>query len=403
MRRIIFDEAQEFITPHPERKATFHDFSVVASRLGLQRIWCSGSQPPHLRPTFCKNVFLNCKSLDIRAPTIRPELSYQVLPIDTDALGISTFTALTRLVHHLRHQLADRERMLVFFKDNSLAEKFSERTNCAVYHSRLPIAGNTKDYNLFRWDSGDTRVLAATTAVAQGIHRDYVKHVVFFEGAYGAISFYQGAGRAGRKGEPSFVFILHDSRAIHCVSHGWKSVKDSRCDSAFQAFTNNRIFCRTEMLSSIMDGDKLAKKCNDIPDANPCDLCAPNSDVARFARQAITMPIPPLPPTPAPSDIRTPASSTGPPVAPSVASRNSDDEMFEPLEITSSVGRRLDDIASEAISKVSFLLKQYDASANADFAGQGTKPHHYPRRSIFSIFLVIRRSESRRQRLPSCS
>ena len=78
---------------------------------------------------------------------------------------------------------------MVFFKNNSLAETFTEKTHCAVYHSKLPISGNTKDYNLFGWDSGNTKVLMATTAVVQGIHQGYIKHVIFFEGAYGTILF----------------------------------------------------------------------------------------------------------------------------------------------------------------------------------------------------------------------
>ena len=77
---IIFDEGHEFNTPHPEWEASFHGFAIIASCLGIQQIWASGSQPPHLQPTLCMNVFLDKKSLEIRASTIHPELSYQVLP-----------------------------------------------------------------------------------------------------------------------------------------------------------------------------------------------------------------------------------------------------------------------------------------------------------------------------------
>lgn len=291
---------------------------------------------------FCKNVFLDKKSLEIRASTVRPELSYQVLPIDTSSLGVSSFTALIRLVAHLKKTLAERDRIMVFFKNNSLAETFAEKTHCAVYHSKLPISGNTKDYNLFRWDSGDTKVLAATTAVAQGIHRGYVKHVIFFEGAYGAISFYQGAGRAGRQGEPSFVFIVYDTRVVQCVRDGWKSVKDTSCDSAFVALSKNFTFCRTEMLSSIMDGDKLSKKCTSIPGCNLCDVCDPDSEMALLARYAIKTPPPP------PTALKV----VTPPSLPITVSGESEDGMFEFMEITSSVARELDSIANTELKKV---------------------------------------------------
>lgn len=100
------------------------------------------------------------------------------------------------------------------------------------------------------------------------------------------------------------------------------------------------------MLSSIMDGDKLAKKCN----LNLCNICVHNSDMAVFARQAIETPILPPPSPPLSSGITTPTSSVATPsVVPCITQGDSDDATFEPLEITSSVGRQLDHIATKGI------------------------------------------------------
>jgi superfamily II DNA helicase RecQ len=72
---------------------------------------------------------------------------------------------------------------------------------------------NTKDYNLWLWDSGQMKVMAATTALLQETDRPSVKYVIFTNMPYGEICYHQGRGRGGRAGEFAYVFVIFDGKA----------------------------------------------------------------------------------------------------------------------------------------------------------------------------------------------
>jgi len=48
-----------------------------------------------------------------------------------------------------------------------------------------------KAYNLDLWNSGEQPVIAATTAIAFGIHCEHIKFVIFHIGTFGLIPFIQ--------------------------------------------------------------------------------------------------------------------------------------------------------------------------------------------------------------------
>jgi superfamily II DNA helicase RecQ len=85
---------------------------------------------------------------------------------------------------------------------------------------------NTKGYNLWLWDSGQTKVIAATTALLQGTDRPRIKYVVFCDFPYGEISYHQGRGRGGRAGEPAYVFVLFAQKTVFIHGYGKSSSKD---------------------------------------------------------------------------------------------------------------------------------------------------------------------------------
>jgi hypothetical protein len=113
------------------------------------------------------------------------------------------------LVHALVTTLGGEEKIITFFKDHGTAELFAKDMRCPVYHSQLPpIGNNTKGHNLWLWDSGQSNLISATTALIQGIDWPNVKYIVFHEGMYGLISYHQGSGCAGRTGSPASVFVV---------------------------------------------------------------------------------------------------------------------------------------------------------------------------------------------------
>lgn len=76
------------------------------------------------------------------------------------------------------------------------------------------------------WESGETKIIAATTALIQGYDRNGIRFVLFHDGAYGAIMWVQGSGRGGRDGIHSYVFtIVREEPNILLPWHGL-TVKD---------------------------------------------------------------------------------------------------------------------------------------------------------------------------------
>jgi superfamily II DNA helicase RecQ len=209
VRRAISDEAHEYTFPHPEREATFQQFAALCATLKLQRLHISASIPPSTLKRFFQTAYIPPNTRVVRASTDRPNLGYHFLPVHPTKSKVSVFEATKRLVHALATTLGGEEKIITFFKDHSTAELFSKDMRCPVYHSQLATIGNnTKGYNLWLWDSGQSNLISATTALIQGIDRPNVKYVVFHEGTYGLISYHQGGGRAGRTGSPASVFVV---------------------------------------------------------------------------------------------------------------------------------------------------------------------------------------------------
>jgi superfamily II DNA helicase RecQ len=183
----------------------------------MQLIFVTASDPPVTHKLFCRNAHISYNTRVIRSSTDRPELGYHFLPIDTRKTGMTVLQGTTRLVAKLKATLEPHERIIVFFKGHRGAEAFATDNKCAVYHSQLPPAGNNKAFNLNLWDTGKTQVMAATTALMQGLDRPSVRHVVFHDSAYGLVLYHQGGGRAGRDGTFSYVFVVFDSSGQVCL------------------------------------------------------------------------------------------------------------------------------------------------------------------------------------------
>lgn len=221
---------------------------------------------------------------EVRSSTNRPEIGMHVVRLQP----IAARQSLGHLVAALSKRLAAEERILVFCGSQGDAEVFALQAKCSVYHSDLWMAGNTRECNLNRWDSGQTKVMACTTAFAQGMDRPHVRYVVIFKPSYGLIINNQMLGRAGRDGKESHVFFLTDrskkaSRGPsndQCMGELDDLVHGTRC----RRFTN--MLC--------MDGEFLAVRCMDDPRGVYCDVCDPNSVMQRLAIEAIQNPLRPL-------------------------------------------------------------------------------------------------------------
>ena len=304
---LFVDEVQDAVTPHPDRVLTWDKFFAIAVSSHLQRVFLTGTFPPHLTDKFLRVTISNQDTLMIRATTDRPELGYHVVNINWKTSIIRNAMALVRM---LETELEGKDRIIIFFQNHDTCEQFAHRYGCAKYHSKLPMFGDDcKDSNLHRWDVGETKVLVATTAAAVGVDRPYVKFTVVVEGTYGLLTFAQEVGRGGRRGEPSYAIVLRNERAhkVHAFK-GLTDPKDVSCIAAFEGYLNNASNCRRHLLLKCLDGSDLCDQrrrrltCDQVPGSNPCDMCQPRSRIALLIKSSVTeahtdTTLPPITPT----------------------------------------------------------------------------------------------------------
>ena len=180
-------------------------------------------------------------------------------------------------------KLKDEERMLVFFASVAELQAFVKGFPCPVFHTSLPLTGTeTKESNLCRWDGGECKVMACTSAFGSGVDRAHIRFVVIFKPAYGFMSTLQMAGRAGRDGKESHVFFVTSQRTgpSPISTEGITMVREL-------GDVVHRAHCKVYQTMVHMDGDQLAKTCEEIKGQVWCDICAPENEIHLFAVRAV--------------------------------------------------------------------------------------------------------------------
>ena len=347
--RLVVDEIQDTVNPHPERVQVWTKFFDIAVTAPQQRILLTATFPPHLEKAFFSTTICEKNTLVIRATTDRPELGYHVVEANPKASFTRNTTA---LIAALEKQLRDDECIIVFFQSSDECEQFHAAYACALYHSKLPASGHgSKPSHLHDWDSGEKKVLAATTAASVGIDRLYIKFTVVVQSTYGLLTYGQEVGRGGRRGEHSYAILLQQQNyhRVHRFT-GLFDNKDTNCIAAMSAYGGNMATCRRAVLLKTFDGANLCDKrrgrltCKQIPGANLCDICDPSSQMAQLIRSALDNANQKLKAPALPLPLRTPQPLAGPSVTAAPAS-HSQDYYFDNDELTPEMLMELDKIS----------------------------------------------------------
>ncbi|KAG0692522.1 hypothetical protein DFH29DRAFT_882371 [Suillus ampliporus] len=284
-KKVFVDEFHDIMNCHPDRVWKWRYLAEKFSEMSKQIILLSATAPPHRLDSFIAPYQIARRDLTVvRSSTNRPEIGMHVVHVPPMAAK----QALAHLVRTLNQRLGDEERMLVFFASQGDAEGFALSFKCAVYHSELWVPGNTKADNLDLWDRGESKVMACTTAFAQGIDRSTVRYVVIFRPSYGLLVNNQMLGRAGRDNKESHVFFVTEKGRRMCVGDT-KEHKD-QCTAELQEVVYGEK-CRRYSNTMCMDGEYLARRCNEKPRGIPCDVCAPDSEMQLLALKAIEHPL----------------------------------------------------------------------------------------------------------------
>ncbi|KAG6371361.1 P-loop containing nucleoside triphosphate hydrolase protein [Boletus reticuloceps] len=199
---LFVDEHHDQLGCPPNQREAWRRLAEWASTARMPILLLSATAPPSLMYVLLRRYGLQDSSTEvIRGSTDRPEIGLHAIHLNP---GIQE-QALVQLVSALLGMLKGDERMLVFFNSCQKVEKFAYRNDFAMFHSKL--SKETKGSNLLMWDDCRTKVMACMSAFATGVDRPNVHFIIIHELLYGFMTTVQMAGRAGRDGRESHVFL----------------------------------------------------------------------------------------------------------------------------------------------------------------------------------------------------
>ncbi|KAH9918818.1 hypothetical protein B0H21DRAFT_682125, partial [Amylocystis lapponica] len=177
IHRIVIDECHTILTSSDFRPKLRAMDNV--QEFGIPKLYLSATLAPHLETEFMKMSGLSPNStLIIRAPTNRPELSYQVARTRTME---EAYLLSRRLVHQLHQQVFQPDsRGIIFCRSVADSKTISDELGCIIHNSRL--TKEAREENQAKWMLGQApgdQWIAATSSFVHGIDAPYVDAVIF--------------------------------------------------------------------------------------------------------------------------------------------------------------------------------------------------------------------------------
>jgi Helicase conserved C-terminal domain len=238
-------------------------------RVQVPIIFITGTLPPRLVEHFKESTRLPADCRYIRSRTNRPEHRYNIKHFkiaDTNKLCIT----ISKLAMVLAHQLRGTERGLVFVPTMEIGEELSVQLEAPFISSRMKEE-QERALCIRDWEDGQTGgLLVGTSSLIQGVHYDKVKFVVFAGAPHGMIDLVQGAGRAGRDGEPAWILVV-DMKGTSKEKEVEKN--DPQCYSELKEWLRGGK-CLRMGISSTMDGVENEVSCEDVAGAQQCAECS---------------------------------------------------------------------------------------------------------------------------------
>lgn len=255
----------------------------------VQKIFLSATIPPILEESFLEETSMPSSTPWIRASTTRPNLRYHVFNVDNYLKHVNLVTI--GLAKYIQQTLFGNEsRGIVFCGDIDTVEKLAMELGSAINHSKLEHSVRVHQQSV--WFKGLAKWMVATTGFLHGIDNPHVDAVIFVGIPYGLINIEQGAGRAGRSGQPANIFLLKNPTSWYIGSD--MPQEDPECRRLATLWAGNTTDCRRLQMSKIMDGT--GKSCEELAGSLLCDVCQPDTEIIKVI-QALMEPDPEPPAT----------------------------------------------------------------------------------------------------------
>lgn len=99
-------------------------------------------------------------------------------------------------------------------RDTQEITRYFKRRNIQVETFHAGLSSMDKTNTLSNWESGKTRVIAATNAFGMGIDKSDVRFVIHYNPPNSLEAFYQEAGRGGRDGKTAYEITLFNENDL---------------------------------------------------------------------------------------------------------------------------------------------------------------------------------------------
>ena len=245
----------------------------------VQKIYLTATLPPNLEYELKVATSLPGTTTVIRESTDRPNLGYHVL--HCQEFVVDTNQVVVQLAKLIEGGFDTNSRGIIFCRSVNQVEIVAKKFGGCRSHAGMEDEDRLQAFD--NWLSGSAKWMVATTGFIHGIDYGWVDGIIFLELPYGLMNLVQGAGRAGRKGRPAHVFLLHSSNQAYPM--GPNSDLDRTCYVEGVKYLKNTTECRRSIITRVMDG--VGVGCRDVFNALPCDICEPNSEMVAASKALV--------------------------------------------------------------------------------------------------------------------
>jgi len=278
----VLDEAHQILSD-AEFRPQFSKLRELAD-FKVQLIYLTASLPKRLEAKFLTQACLPPNTVIIRAPSDQPQISYVKLSYNT--MNTNKIRLAVDIANIMTGVIGPKRKGIIFCSTIDEADEIGSKiTQNCVSHSKLPF--QTKADNEARWKEGVFQWIAATTGMVCGIDDAHVGAIIFVGIGYGLVNLYQGSGRSGRDGTPSWAIVLQSSNIYKAIPSNGLIDGDPQCIQESEDWLHSEE-CRRIGFSSLFDSARIS--CFELQNAHFCDFCKPDLELFAILRSKIVDP-----------------------------------------------------------------------------------------------------------------